>query len=139
MRAWRTTAVMRLCISALFIWALVDSHMTAVAENRSVYVYIEFDEVEPAEPVIASVQQILGHAVGSGIVDEFIAGKCPPSAPDIDATLSFCAASKVNSSSEFEQLINQLLLIQPQPEVSYTVEASSGSDCLPSICLIILD
>ena len=125
---------------------------SAFAAERAVNISIGSDGSGNVSSTIPTVRQIIGHAVGSGVVDKFIVDN---SSTPIEGGLIACAeagSSVTDSTSEgdpglpgsigeFEQLINQLRSIQPSSGVFLNVETaeacnndSNPGDIEPGVC-----
>ena len=105
----------------------------AFAEERAANISIGSNGSGSVDMTVATVLQIIGHAIGSGLVNKFIVLVPNEIAIPIEGGGTACIASgfdiSANSSfteDRFTQLLEQLRSIQPEPGVFLDVELTEN-------------
>jgi hypothetical protein len=111
--------------------ALLAFNTSSFAADRAVNVSVGSDGSGSVGSNVATIRQIIGHAVGSGVVDKFIVDN---STNPVEGGLLACAeAGAVDTSSQegspppgsadkFSQIVNQLRSIQASSGVYINIE-----------------
>jgi hypothetical protein len=111
--------------------ALLAFNTSSFAADRAVKVNVGSDGSGAVSSNVATIRQVIGHAVGAGVVDKFIVDN---SISLVEGGLIACAETgAIDSSSqegspppgsadEFSQMVNQLRSIQADSGVFITIE-----------------
>lgn len=111
---------MKRYVRVFLIWLFLIAYGNlAFAENRAVHISIGSDGSGDVGPVTANVRQILGHAVGSGVVDKFIVLFPVEGGPiPIEGGLTACAEAGFGMINYTHlNLFKQLRSIKPEAGV----------------------
>jgi hypothetical protein len=118
------------------------------AGSNAVNVSIGSNGAGDVSPSVGTVRQLLGHAVGSGVVDNLIVRSPQSGGPiPIEGGLDVCAESGVTDSvqdldapplpgagNEFDLLIKQLRSIRPESGVFLNIRPAVSCDDDPIVC-----
>ena len=131
------------------VFVLICS-VPAFAGSNAVNVSIGSNGAGDVSPSVDTVRQLLGHAVGSGVVDNLVVRSPQSGGPiPIEGGLDICAESGVIDSAsevsdpplpgavagnEFDLLIKQLRSIQPESGVFLNVRPAASCDDDPIVC-----
>ena len=109
------------------------SSTAAFAEERAANISVGSDGSGSVGNTVATVIQIIGHAVGSGLLNKYIVLVPNENDIPIEGGGTACIASAIDSSvnpsfteDKFTQLLEQLRSIQPEPGVFLNVELAEN-------------
>ncbi len=119
---------MKKCKSVFLVGFFLIFNTAAFAVDRAANISIGSIGSGFVGPTEATIRQIIGHAVGSGLVNKFIVLVPNENAIPIEGGGSACIESAFDFSANafpedsFNQLVEQLRSIQPGPGVFLDVE-----------------
>lgn len=120
---------MKIYVLVLLACSLLALHTTAFAQDQAVNINIGSTGAGSIGTTIASVRQLVGHAVGSGVVDKFIVFVPREGGPiPIEGGLTACAEAGFGIDTQFTSLVAQLRSIQPSPGIFLNLEAAQSCD-----------
>ncbi len=109
------------------------SSTAAFAEERAANISIGSNGSGSVSITVATVLQVIGHAIGSGLVNKFIVLVPNENAIPIEGGGTACIASGFDfpanppfTEDKFTQLLEQLRSIQPEPGVFLNVELTEN-------------